>query len=118
MTRQRIAILTCLTKHPGHYTAAEIFALAKDEYPALSRATVYNTLPILVEEGKLSKIVSDDATAVYDTTVITHAHAVCPVCGKWEDVFVPEVSRVIGETFGDDVPYTLSIQRICKKCKK
>ncbi len=117
MTKQRLAILSCLARYPGHYTTAEIYALAKEEYPGLSRATVYNALPTLTAEGKLKKIMTDGNTAIYDTTVCDHPHAVCPVCGSWEDVFLPDIGRAVEAAFGEPVCYSLTIHRLCEKCK-
>lgn len=117
MTRQQNAILTAMRKHPGHYTADEIFSLAREEYPAISRATVYNSLLKFAAEGKIRKLPKDGNTAVYDTVPVLHAHVLCPVCGKYRDVRADAVVRAIEEQFGADVPFGLVIDIPCESCK-
>ena len=118
MTKQRHAILDVLHKHPGHYTAEEIFGMTKEILPAISRATVYNNLASLVEERALFKIVGGGPSAIYDTTSLPHAHTVCAECGHIEDVFLHTLDEEIRENLGDTlVDYDLTIRVVCPTCR-
>lgn len=118
MTRQRTAILTALRQSPGHYTADVIYEMAKRYYPTMSRATVYNNLATLVEEGALSKIVGGGPSVIYDTTQVPHAHAICMKCSRVEDLFIDDLDDAIFKKLG--VPfanYDLTVKYICPACK-
>ncbi len=118
MTKQRHAILDVLHRHPGHYTAEEIFEMAKEVLPTISRATVYNNLASLVEERVLAKIVGGGASAIYDTTTLPHAHTVCTSCGHIEDLFLHALDREIKSEVGEHlVDYDLTVRVVCPSCR-
>ncbi len=118
MTKQRTAILTALKRSPGHYTADVIYEMAKTYYPTMSRATVYNNLSSLVEEGALSKIVGGGASAIYDTTSMPHAHAICTRCNRVEDLFLEQLDDQISKKLNVPfVSYDLTVKYVCPKCK-
>ena len=118
MTKQRHAILDVLHKNPGHYTAEEIFGMTKEILPAISRATVYNNLASLVEERVLFKIVGGGPSAIYDTTLLPHAHTVCSECGHIEDIFLHKLDEEIRDHLGDNlVDYDLTIRVVCPSCR-
>ena len=54
MTRQRAVILEVIRSGQHHSTAEEIFEMAKAKLPSISRATVYNNVHGMEEEGLVS----------------------------------------------------------------
>ena len=99
MTRQRAVILEVIRSDMCHHTAEEIFALAKEKLPTISRATVYNNLKSLEEEQVIRRINGEDGSARYDKSYIPHGHLFCnetidfcivggvdavEPCGMWE----------------------------------
>lgn len=85
-TRQRIAIAQVLLPTPVHMTADEILLAARAQHPKLSRATVYNTLPLLVEKGLLRTLRLDLERTVYDSRAEAHSHIYHEDTGKVEDL--------------------------------
>jgi Fe2+ or Zn2+ uptake regulation protein len=55
-TAQRDAIIEAAFSHADHYTAEELLVRAREIEPSVSRATVYRTLPLLVESGLLKEL--------------------------------------------------------------
>ncbi|HEX8310100.1 MAG TPA: transcriptional repressor, partial [Chthoniobacteraceae bacterium] len=55
-TGQRDAIIEAAFSTTEHYTAEDLLLLARQIDPAVSRATVYRTLPLLVESGLLKEM--------------------------------------------------------------
>lgn len=53
---QRVAILSYVANHGTHPTADEIFSAISEEYPTLSRTTVYNSLHTLHEADRKSVV--------------------------------------------------------------
>ena len=52
-TTQRDAIIEAAFGTNEHYTADDLLVMAKKVDPSVSRATIYRTLPLLVECGVL-----------------------------------------------------------------
>jgi Fe2+ or Zn2+ uptake regulation protein len=89
---QRIAIAQYLAEHLTHPTVEEIYHALHDEYPTLSRTTVYNTLWLLVENGVINAISIDRANSQFDYNIENHAHFRCKRCGKVIDLMMPDFS--------------------------
>ena len=86
MTKQRAVILEVLRSDKCHHTAEELFELAKEKLPAISRATVYNNLHSLEEEQFIRRISGDGGPDRYDNSFIPHGHLVCTLCGRVIDI--------------------------------
>jgi Fur family peroxide stress response transcriptional regulator len=86
LTIQRSAILDFLHDNTQHPTAEEIYQSLKGMYPALSRATVYNTLDLFNEHGLIHEITIERNKAHYDSKTEPHHHFHCRHCGRIYDV--------------------------------
>ena len=82
MTKQRAAIIKVMRENCGHFTAEEIFLLANEEYPSIVRATIYNNLNGMVEEGSIRRICQSGQPDRFDRNPIPHEHIICTGCGK------------------------------------
>ena len=118
MTRQRAVILDVIRSDMCHHTADEIFKLASDRLPGISRATVYNNLKALEEEKIIRRITGDGASDRYDNSYIPHGHLLCEQCGKvWDfniDGFDEIISRAISADFSS---YELKVRHVCPECR-
>ena len=56
MTDQRKGVFVALFKQSGHFTAEQLLKDAQNLDETVSRATVYRSLPLLVESGIIRKI--------------------------------------------------------------
>ena len=84
-TSQRDAIIDAALGTKEHYTAEELLAMSREIDSSVSRATVYRTLPILVESGLLRELDLGGDTKIYDPNFLehpTHNHLVCIDCKK------------------------------------
>ena len=66
----------------------------------VSRATVYNTLNLLVEKGLLRQFVLDDGRTVFDAHTDRHHHFIDEDSGEihdvpWEDVRVSDLPSLV-----------------------
>ena len=86
MTPQRRAILEALTGDTSHPTAEQIYELVKERMPDISLATVYNTLRELAEMEELYGLDLGHGVRHYEISRGEHAHRVCLMCGRIEDV--------------------------------
>jgi Fur family peroxide stress response transcriptional regulator len=84
-TPQRIAILRALDGDETHPTAQELYERLRGEFPALSVATVYNTLSALTRAARCVPLELGGPVR-FDPNVSAHDHAVCERCGRIRDV--------------------------------
>jgi Fe2+ or Zn2+ uptake regulation protein len=85
MTPQRRAIIDYMQSAYHHPTADEVLQTVNSKFPMTSRATVYNTLKWLKQEGMI-KEVFEAGTIRFDPNTEQHHHFVCRECGKVEDI--------------------------------
>lgn len=89
MTPQRAEILRLLKGNRSHPSAEELYRRLLRKFPAVSFATVYNTLQSLLSMGELSRVGIDPLRARFDPCTVRHAHLMCAKCGRIADVSVP-----------------------------
>ncbi|RLA77667.1 MAG: transcriptional repressor [Deltaproteobacteria bacterium] len=120
-TIQRYAVLEYLYEHRTHPTAEEIYQGLRERLPAISRATVYNTLELFKRHGLVKEIMVEKERARYDYRVDEHMHFLCRRCGRIYDLEVPPSCPLLRERFveGHRVeefrPYVTGTCRDCLK---
>ena len=118
MTKQRAVILEVIRSDMCHHTADEIFTLAKEKLPGISRATVYNNLKALEAAKLIRRITGDSLSDRYDNSYIPHGHMICEECGHVRDFnlhnFDKQLSDAIGSEFSS---YELKVRYLCDDCK-
>lgn len=72
-TAQRVEVLYHL-RTGCHQTADELFELLNEEFSKVSRATVYNTLNLLKEQGLISEVVVAPGKSIFDGNALVHYH--------------------------------------------
>ncbi|HEX7561533.1 MAG TPA: transcriptional repressor [Candidatus Humimicrobiaceae bacterium] len=79
---QRIKIFEYLMTQKSHPTVDRIFNDLIKEIPTLSKATIYNTLNLLVD-AKLARVVAiEDNETRYDVILSDHGHFKCEECSR------------------------------------
>ena len=73
-TPQRLKIAALLLARPQHLSADRVLRLANREAPAVSKATVYNTLGLFSRRGLVRKISVDPSRIFYDSNPREHHH--------------------------------------------
>ena len=96
LTRQRKVVLDVIRSGDTHPTAAEVFEAARRAMPAISFATVYNSLRYLKQAGLVREVASfGSSPSRYDGETNRHDHAVCSECGKLVDFDLPGTVELI-----------------------
>src|SRR5439155_22326813 len=73
-THQRMEIAHVLFTRREHLSAEQILKRVNTRYAETSKATVYNTLKLLLEKKLIRELVVDPAKVVYDQITETHHH--------------------------------------------
>ena len=121
MTKQRAILLEIFRSDEcrgRHRTADEILKLARERYPAISRATVYNNLRAMEEEGIIRRITGDDGADIYDTSFELHGHLICLGCKRVKDINTPDMLRALSELCGEELSsFELKMRYLCDSCR-
>lgn len=89
LTRQRQVVLDVVQSGDTHPTAGEVFAAARKLMPAISFATVYNSLRYLKQAGLVREVAFGSGASRYDRETDRHDHAICSECGALVDFDLP-----------------------------
>lgn len=98
---QRVAVADYVLHTADHPSADQVFARVSGTLPMLSRATVYNTLNLLVQKGLLRAFQLAEGRTVFDPLLARHHHFVDEDTGQildvpWEAVTVSRVESLKG----------------------
>jgi len=85
-TPQRIAVVEYVLKSKKHPSADDILSHARKKCPTVSRATVYNTLNLLVEKGLLGMLTIKEGAVIFDPNVKRHHHFIDEDTGNIYDI--------------------------------
>lgn len=118
---QRQVVLDILKESEGHPTAQAIFERARKRMPAISLATVYRNLRLLVEQGDLIESKIGNKPSRFETRKNRHYHVSCTRCGSLEDLVLPYQAALDRKVEGM-VRYRLQEHRmeffgICPRCQ-
>ena len=98
---QRVAIAAYVLATEAHPSAETVWDEVKKTLPVVSRATVYNTLKLFVENGLLRELVLAPGYSVYDPKLERHHHFLDEGSGAihdvpWEALSVERVADLPG----------------------
>lgn len=84
-----------------HPSAEQVFAAVKPRLAVVSRATVYNTLNLLVKKGLLRELVLAPGKIVFDPFLEAHHHFIDESTGRihdipWDAVRVAHIDKLPG----------------------
>jgi Fe2+ or Zn2+ uptake regulation protein len=100
-TAQRVAVADYVLKTTEHPSADLVWQRVRERFPLISRATVYNTLNLFVENGLLRSWVLAEGRLVFDPMLERHHHFVDEATGvihdvPWEALEVRRVKELDG----------------------
>jgi Fur family iron response transcriptional regulator len=94
-THQRVEIAFTLFERCAHLSADQILALVNARCAETSKATVYNTLRLLLEKGLVRELVVDPSKVFYDPNTDPHYHFYDVVSGELTDISADSI-RITG----------------------
>ncbi len=121
LTAPRKAIIQVLEQEGEHLSSGEVWALSRQIYPLLSRATVYRTLELLTNLGLIRPILLNDTAQRYVSGEGGHHHLVCSACGavfEFERCGVDQLAVELAERFDFQIrSHLLEFYGICHTCR-
>ncbi len=122
VTPQRLAIYNYLVNTTSHPTVETIYNDLRDDFPAMSLATVYKTVASLRDAHLIKEFnVSEDSNR-YDANIDKHSHVICTKCHSVTDYFgnidlkkhINDLEDLSGYSID---AYDINFYGICDKCK-
>ena len=124
-TSQRDVIVEAAFSTEEHFTAEQLWDMARRIDPGTSRATLYRTLSLLVESGLLTEIDLGRDQKYYDPNFVDHPHhnhLICVDCGKvieFEDEHIETLFDCITRRLGfRPTKKSMRIEACCDQLRK
>jgi Fe2+ or Zn2+ uptake regulation protein len=121
LTPQRRALLEVLAEAHDHPTAGQVLNRVRERVEGVGAATVYRTLALLVESGRVAELRVGEGQALrYDQNVQSHAHLVCTACGQVQDTRVQldavAIVKLTKKTSFTITGYDVQLHGRCARC--
>ncbi|MDR2946377.1 MAG: transcriptional repressor [Candidatus Adiutrix sp.] len=122
VTREREAIAEAVLLNHGHFDVDELFLHLKVQ-AGVSKASIYRTIPILIESGLLAAVYLENGHMHYERVYGRehHSHLRCSACGRIFEFSVPElplIEKEVAEAHNfKSEGHKFEIWGLCSRCR-
>ncbi len=120
LTPERFEVLDYALHKKGHFAADELYTDMKQNKSNISRATVYNTLELLVDCKLVVERNFGDGKTTYESNFKrrSHDHLICTNCGEIIEFSAPEIEEIVQRVCDElgfiPTSYSFNIFGVCK----
>ncbi len=123
-TPVRIAILQAILDHSGHFDVDELFLDLRRRNERISKASIYRTIPLLVEAGLINQIYFEDGRLHYEPVYGRdhHCHLRCSECRRvieFKNEMMLDLEARLAEEHGFLIQgHQVEVYGLCPECRK
>lgn len=122
-TPERFAILEKVFDTTSHFSIDVLHTALENDGYHVSRATVYNTIELLIEAGFVRRHTFGNQSPQYEkiTGITKHYHIICSQCGKVKEIKDAEIDQILStRRYGKFHPIyvDLNVYGICATCQR
>jgi len=122
LTSEREQILEEVFSRHDHFDAEDLFQAFHERGADISRATIYRTMPLLVESGLVQEAMRCGERVQYEHIYghKSHGHLVCVKCGKimeFESNELENIKEKVCKEYGfKPTEFRFGIKGYCRNC--
>jgi Fur family ferric uptake transcriptional regulator len=113
VTNQRLAIFEAAFAQKEHFTAEELLDFARDIDDSVSRATVYRTLPIMIESSLVREVDIGKNLKYYLPNTDNNTQVAQIICADCDKIF--EINAPFMEWYGNSVSTKLGLTPVSQR---
>jgi Fur family transcriptional regulator, ferric uptake regulator len=123
VTGQRRMLLEIIRAQGQHLDAEELYRLARQHYPRLSRSTVYRTMRLLRDLDLIDEVHLGEDHHHYEVKHSTvHHHLICLRCGRVEEfssLLAEELAPAVAREHDFEVHgVQIDVSGLCARCRR
>lgn len=99
VTPQRVSVLEAILKLNNHPVTEQIISYVQERNPNIASGTVYKILDIMVDNGLIYRVKTENDIMRYDAITDKHHHVYCSDCERIEDYFDDELNKLLEDYF-------------------
>ena len=123
-TSERNIILKAIFSFHKHFDVEELFEKLRKQGNNVSRATIYRTIPLLIQSGLITETLHCQDKTSYENIFNKkhHDHLVCINCGKIIEFYNKKIEKLQEEVCKQhnfvSIEHRLGIKGYCEDCYK
>ncbi|HAN41553.1 MAG TPA: transcriptional repressor [Candidatus Cloacimonetes bacterium] len=123
LTLPRKQILDAVFSLHSHFDAEQLYDVLRIRNAEVSLATIYRTLPLLLESGLIQHSMRQESRDMYEHIFghPRHLHWICRQCGAVSetslDAIMPYLEQAAREQHFELEDYSLNLMGLCWRCK-